>query len=642
MEARDAGWLQIPLQAPEITWTAPDLATLPSWQDAKRICLDVECRDDDLSALGPGVRRGGYVCGVSFAIEDGAAHYLPIRHEGGGNLDQKQVWAYLRDNASLFTGEFVFNSAPYDLDYLWQNGVDTGNAKWIRDVQVAEPLLDELQLTYGLDAIAARRGLPGKDERELREHAKAWGLDAKRGLWRLHAGAVGRYAEQDVRLPLQVLRRQEREIEEQDLGKVYDLESKVTPALVRMTRRGLRVDLDELDRVETWAKQRLQDYLDQIHHLTGVRIQSISNASQVAPALKARGLDVPMPIHAGTGKPTPSIKKLWLEGQVDDVAKAIVSGREFVKLLGTYVAGYRKHLVGDRIHPSFKQLHSASDDDDEEDDGARFGRTAAKHPNVQASMKRSKEIKKRWRKVIAADRGMKRYKADFGAQEPRLTVHFAEICRLPGALQAGNAFRENPKQDPYAMMVELCGLSRDDVKELYLGRCYGMGGGKLAKKLKLPTEWRTNKFDGRVYEAAGPEAQKILDRFDRGVPYVRALARLCTKSARAKKYIIAIDGRRCRFELDDSGNIVDEHKALNKLIQGSAAGQTKEALIALDDEGFPLDLTVHDEFGFCGDDDAKAFRMAEIMKAGTPLRVPKRVDVEVGDNYGEMTILENI
>jgi DNA polymerase I-like protein with 3'-5' exonuclease and polymerase domains len=644
VKAKDAGWIQKPLWTPEITWTAPDLATIPSWRDAKRICLDVETRDDDLSALGPGVRRGGYVCGVSFAIEDGPAHYLPVRHEGGGNLDPAQVWSYLRDNALLFAGEFIFNSAPYDLDYLWQNGVDTSKAAWHRDVQVAEPLLDENQLTYGLDAIAARRGLPGKDERELREHAKAWGIDTKRGMWRLHAGAVGRYAEQDVRLPLQILRRQEREIEEQDLQKVYDLESKVTPALVRMTRRGMRIDLDELDKVEKWATQRLQDYIDQIHQLTGVRVGSISNARELYPALKKRGLSVPTPVHGGTGKETPSITKLWLSQQDDDVAKAIVSGREFVKLLTTYVAGYRKHMVGDRIYASFKQLHSASDDDEEEDEGARFGRCAAKHPNVHAQMKRSKEIQKKWRKVHCANEHENIYEADYSQQEPRTTVHYAEICRLPGAAKAAQRYRDNPMQDSYDLMLELLKWpreKRDDVKELYLGRCYGMGGGKMAKKLKLPTEWRTNARDGRTYEAAGPEAQKILDAFDQGVPYVRALAKLCEKMAKARGYLISEDGRRLRFPMDASGNYDWVYKALNRLIQGRSAGQTKTALVDLDVAGIPIDLTVHDAFRFSGGSDEQAFQMADIMRAAMPMRVPSRVDLTRGQNYGEMKKLEN-
>ncbi len=643
--AKDPGWLQMPLVAPPITWQAPRVSDLPVWTDAKRICLDVECRDDNLYELGPGVRRGGYVCGIAFAIEDGPAHYLPIRHEGGGNLAAEHVWSYVRDQALAFSGEFVFNMAPYDLDYLWENGVSTDHCK-ILDVQNAEPVLDEFQKTYGLDAICARRGLPGKDEQELRDHAKAWGVDPKTGLWRLHAGAVGRYGEQDVRAPLALLRAQEKELEEQGLLPTFDLECRVTPPLVRMTRRGLRVDIDELDRVEAWAKGRLEDYLKQIHFLSGVQINSINNAKEVARALKACGIDVPTPVHAGTGKPTPSVTKLWLQQQTHEVAQAVISGREFAKLLSTYVEGFRKHLVRDRIHPSFKQLRGASDEDESEDDegGARFGRCSARHPNVQAQMKRSREILRRWRKVLVADKGKQWISGDFSSQEPRWTVHYSEICRLPGARAAGDAFRGDPLLDPYKLIVDLVktgnepdlGKLRDDMKEVYLGRCYGMGGGKLAKKLKLPTEWRTNQRTGYTYEAAGEEAQAIIDRFDRGVPYVRALARLCTKAAQSKGYILGVDDRHIRFELNGDGSLVDEHKALNKLIQYAAAWQTKKALVQLDREGFPLQLTVHDEFDYSEDDDDRARHMAEVMCEVHRLRVPSRVDVKKGPSYGEL------
>ena len=650
-----AGWLQASFFTPEITWQATPVSQMPSWTDAKRVCVDVECRDDHLFQLGPGVRRGGFVCGVAFAIEDGPAHYLPVRHEGGGNLPEEHVWDYLRDQAKVFEGEVVFNSAPYDLDWLWENKVEYKRAKKHRDVQVAEPLLDELQRTYGLDAICARRGLPGKNEQALIDHAKAWGVDSKTGLWRLHAGAVGAYAIGDVVAPLPLLRMQEKEIEEQNLGETYDLESDVTLALVRMTRRGLRVDLDELDRVEAWAKQRLQDYVDQICHLTGIRIGSISNNEEVGRALKQRGLDVPTRTRKGTGPGTDKpakiefeIQKLWLQQQTDEVAKAVVSGREFAKLKGTYVDGYRKHLVGDRIYPSFKQLVGASDDDEVDDDGdasgARFGRVAAKHPNVQASPKRSKQIQKALRKVIVPDEGKRWFKADLGQQEPRFTVHFAELCNLPGARQAGNSFRDNPCFDPYQLMVDLCKTPqdtdlkklRDDLKEVYLGRCYGMGPGKLAKKIKLPTEWKTTR-NGYTYEGAGPEAQEIINRFDRGVPYVKALAKLCTKRAKKMKYIVALGDRRVRFEIDANGEIEDEHKALNKLIQGSAAQQTKRALVDLDNEGFPLQLTVHDEFGYSGDCEDEARRMGEITCDAVVIRVPFRCDIEEGPNYGELT-----
>jgi DNA polymerase I-like protein with 3'-5' exonuclease and polymerase domains len=646
---RAAGWLQAPLWEQPLTWEATPVSQLPAWTDAKRVCVDVECRDDHLHQLGPGVRRGGYVCGIAFAIEDGPAHYLPVKHEGGGNLDANHVWNYLRDQGGSFDGEVVFNSAPYDLDYLWENKVEFTKIKFHRDVQVAEPLLDELQKKYGLDAICARRGLVGKDESKLREHAKDWGVDPKTGLWRLHAGAVGRYAIGDVRAPLPLLRVQEKEIEEQNLRETYDLESRVTPALVRMTRRGIRVDLDELDRVEAWAKGRLKEYLDRIHELTSVRIGSISNAEEVGRALKKHGVEVPTKLHGGTGKQMYSVQKLWLQQQTDEVSKAVIVGREFAKLLGTYVGGYRKHLIKDRLHPSFKQLVGASDEDEDNDEdgdssGARFGRCAAKHPNVQASIKRSREIEKKWRKVIVPDEGKLWFKVDLGQQEPRITVHFAELCNLPGARQAGNAFRDDPCFDPYQLMVELCKTPadldlkqlRDDLKETYLARCYGMGRGKIAKKLKLPTAWKTNERTGFTYETAGPEADEKINRFDRGVPYVKLLAKMCSKRAQERKYILALGDRRVRFELDENGNIRDEHKAISKLVQGSAAHQTKKALVDLDDAGYPLQITVHDEFGYSGTDEDQARQMGQITCDAVVIRVPFRCDIEAGPNYGNL------
>lgn len=646
MALREAPWITLPMFAPPITWKATPVSLLPSWAAVKRVCVDVECRDDDLYELGPGVRRGGYVCGIAFAFEDGPAFYLPIRHEGGGNLPDAQVWAYLREQAASFEGEVLFNMGPYDLDYLWENGVFFSKTKKILDVQNAEPILDEFHKTYGLDAICKRRGIPGKDETVLNEHAKAWGIDPKSDMWRLHAGAVGAYAEQDVRAPLALMRLQEKEMAEQGLLKTFDLECKVTEPLVRMTRRGIRVDLDELDRVDIWAKGRLADYIEQIHHLTGVRIGSISNGTECAKALKARGLKVEMKIHGGTGKNIPSVTKLWLQQQTDDVAKAIISGREFAKLLSTYVEGFRKHLVGDRLHPSFKQLRGASDEDAAEDDegGARFGRCSARHPNVQAQMKRSKEIEKRWRKVLVADIGKKLFSMDYSQQEPRWTIHYSENCGLPGARAAGDTLRDNPLYDCYQMLVDLVKSEKDtdlkklrnDLKEIYLGRCYGMGGKKLALKLRLPTAMKTDQRTGRVWEAAGPEAQAIIDRFDSGVPYVTALARLCTKTAQKRGYLLGVDDRRLRFEKMPDGKLKDEHKGLNKIAQYAAAWQTKMALVALDAAGVESQLTVHDEFDFSSDSDDEARNAAQIMCDVHRLSTPSRVDVKKGDSYGTL------
>ena len=188
----------LPPYTPDSGWLPPELSSLPSWKDAKRVGYDLETRDPQLKQMGIGVRRDGYVVGIAFAIEDGPSAYLPIAHEGGGNLDPKKVWAYISEQAKKFKGELVGANLGYDLDYTAENGVIFDNVKYFRDVQVAEPLIDDLQFSYALDNIATRRGIPGKSEDMLRRAAKAYGgLDPKADMWRLPSRFVGEYGEQD-------------------------------------------------------------------------------------------------------------------------------------------------------------------------------------------------------------------------------------------------------------------------------------------------------------------------------------------------------------------------------------------------------------------------------------------------------------
>jgi len=648
---RDAGWLQMPMFAPQLTWRAPCVADLPSWEGAKRVAIDVETRDDDLRALGCGVRRGGYVCGYAFAIEDGPAHYLPVRHEGEGNLDGAAVRDYLRQQAKVFDGVIVGNGLQYDLDYLWSDGIAFDKAKWHCDVQIAEALLDELQDNYNLDAILTRRGLAGKSEDELRAFADAYGVDAKRELWRLPPGAVGRYAERDVTGPLELLRRQERDLADQQLDGPWQTECKVLLALLRMTRRGFRVDRAKLEEMAQWARRVIAEEMSKIQHLTGFRCASPMNARELEPALAHQGIKLER--NTRTDKKTGAIvdngpsltKQVLLDHKGNAVVDAIAKARIFHKLDTTYCDGVREHLVGDRLHPTFKQMRTASDDEESEDEGARFGRTASRHPNVQAQPVRNKEYGKKWRAIFLPNDGEEWHKGDYSQQEPRTTVHYAEKKGLRGAWKFAEAYRTNPMTDSHSMAAEITGLPRDDAKQVFLAICYGMGGGLLAVKLDLPTEERRRR-DGGVYLGAGPQAQAIMDTFDRQMPFVRQLARQCTEVAAERGWLRLIDGRRVRFPVDAHGNYDWTYKALNRLIQGSAAIQSKNALVALDAANLGPILTVHDDFNFSHPRGELGLRRARnahaIMVDALPLSVPSRVDFTRGENYGEQSPIEGM
>lgn len=651
----------LPLVDQPSDWRATPVSQLPRWDEAKRVALDLETCDPELTKLGPGVRRGARVVGIAFAIEDGPAHYLPIAHEGGGNLDPSAVWAYLRDQATAFGGDIVGANLQYDLDYLCENAVTFPATRFFRDVQVAEPLLDELQLTYSLDAIATRRGIPGKLNTQLERVARgAWGLDPKAELWRLPARHVAAYAVQDVALPLQLIRRQEREIDAQGLWGIYDIESRLLPVLVNMRRRGVRVDLFKLEQLELWAKGVRSEAAMKAGAIAGVPFGDdvLWRAEDVARVLRAIGVEPP---RTPTGKP--STKAEFVEAIDHPAARAISRARKFDKLL-TFCAQIRRHLIGDRVHCTFNQLRAQREDGGLK--GVAFGRLSSTDFNLQQMPARDPEIAPRLRGIYVPDEGAQWAVIDFGSQEPRLTVHYASGAGCGGADEMVDRYVEDPKTDLHAAMAQMigrpcpkcgqpvgrqgagcpgcngCGYDRKSAKAIFLGLCYGMGGAKLCRQLGLPTQRKVDRRSGRVVERAGAEGEELLRRFDEAVPFVRQLSKKVQRRAESRGYITTLLGRRCRFAVDEARSTARRtrydwcYKALNRLIQGSAADQTKKAMLDAEAAGYRLQIQVHDEFDLSVSGPAEAQRLGEVMCNAVKLRVPTVVDVEVGESWGSV------
>lgn len=641
--------------APESDWTPPRMSDLPSWAGAKRIGIDVETRDPQLKTLGPGPRReDSYIVGISFSIEDGPSHYLPMRHMDG-NLPADMVLKYVSEQAKAYKGIVCGANLQYDLDFLLEEGVCFEKAKMFRDIQVAEPLIDELQDSFSLENICGRYDLPAKDEVLLRKAAEDFRVDPKKELWKLHSKYVGPYATWDAEVCPKILRRQERIIDEQNLWRVYDLESRLLPVLIRMKRRGVRVSWDRIAQVEQWAIAEAQKALQQVRDITGITLDwtEVNAARACAKPLEATGVKVPM---TKSKRPQPSVKKEMLaslEKAGNPVAGHIMRARKMNKVVTTFVQSIKNHAVGDRVHTNFKQLRTERDDSDsDESTGGRFGRISSTHPNLQQqpSPDRDPEIGKRWRSIYIADEGGEWCCEDYSQQEPRWTVHYGELCNLPRAGEMAERYRQNPLTDNHDMMTELIHgeeavkamsaavfkKNRSQGKEIFLGRCYGMGGGKLCKKLGLPTEYIWSKRMGRMIEVAGPEGQAILNKFDGELPFVKMLADKCQKEAEKKGYIITAGGRRCRFPKQENGEYDWTHKALNRLIQGSSADQTKMAMVLADEAGFEIQLQVHDELDLTIGSMKEAKELSKIMIEALPCNVPPRVDIEIGPSWGEI------
>lgn len=590
----------------------------------------METRDPQLTKLGPGVRRDGRMVGVSFAIDDGPSFYLPFGHAGGGNLEPDKVLMYLKDQARDYNGIIVGANLGYDLDYLAEYGVEFWGTTF-RDVQVAEPLIDENQFSYSLDAIAKRHGLVGKDETQLRAAAEAFRLDPKKDLWQLHSRHVGAYAEGDVTLPLALLRRQERILEDQNLWDVYNMESDVLPILLKMRRRGVKIDFDKLEQVEKYTEQQEAASLADVRTITGVSIAvgDVWKPKLLAEALSSIGIECPKTPKTGA----PSVKTELLEAHDHRVTKALLRARAMNKVRTTFASSVRRHETNGRIHCTFNQLKAQRDDGDVFGTIARLSSSA---PNLQQQPARDPELGPLWRSVYIPDDGGMWCSADFSQQEPRWLIHYAELINAPGAKTAADCYRNDPTTDNHTMMAEMSGRPRKEAKTIFLGLCYGMGGGKLCKNLDLPTEIIVSKRTGESIEVAGPEGQALFAQFHKSVPFLSYLRDACERRAEMMGYLVTAGGRRCRFPKGPNGEAMGIHKAVNKLVQGSSADHTKRALIQADRAGLSPQLQVHDELCRTMDSEAQAREFGEIMRTSMACNVPHKVDVEVGPNWGEI------
>jgi Mesyanzhinovviridae DNA polymerase len=676
--------MQMPMFLPQCDWKLPSMSDLPDWGGARRLSYDVETKDPLLKkkGMGPGFyRKDGHIVGFGFTIEGGPSHYLPIRHEGGDNLPVEGVLRYVADNARRFRGELVGVNLGYDEGWSYNDGIEFDPSVVRRDVGIIDPLINELHHSYGLNAIAARRKIPGKKRGVMVEASEAFGFAGKDGkdvtanLHKLPGRYAGEYCEGDTIAPLLILRDQEKDIEKHDLWPIVNLECATSPVLNLMQRRGVRIDLDKLSQIEEWTIRKERELLAKIKHLTGVslEINQVLNKDLIAPVFQSLGISLRiMKIRAKAGPEYQIDKYLFAEHHENVAVRALQEARKINKLRTTFANSVRRSLVGERIHCTFRQI--ASEDATGEDGGGRFGRLACKNPNLQQQPSRD-EFAEMWRSIYLPEEGAVWYCHDYSQQEPRWVTHFAALVRcrgklraklgverLTGAAEAAAAYWEHPAIDNHAFMAQVTGIPRKAAKLIYLGLCYGEGGAKLCRDLELPTAWAV-RFDGiqgvtkfdnlddameaatqyegeaSWYETAGREGQSIIDKFNERAPFIGQLATVCKERGKASGIIRTAGGRLLHLPRKRDGKYDWIHKLLNRLIQGSAADQIKTAMVTIQrvlPELF-MQLQVHDELDGSTDSPSRAAKAAKLMEECMgDTEVPFRVDQEYGPSWGEV------
>lgn len=629
--------MQLPFAAftPQKVWTPPRFEAWPKFGRAKgRVCIDLETKDD-VKKLGPCCFRKGYfVAGVGIGIDNGPKAYIPLRHLGGDNVEsEEQFWKWFQAEAAEFEGDLVNVNIGYDLKWCRSRGVSFNRVRRVYDVITMETLHNELHRRYDLDSMAQRWKVPGKNKQHLIDTAKAYGLkNPMAEMWKLPARDVADYNIGDLDAPLAMFPRIYKALEQMEcIDLLEKVEAPLTPILVDMFMRGLRVNEDKLDKMDAWYKREEERLCEEISAMTlrRVTLGDCSNNNRIGPILEE---------HLGIS--LPRVKKGKSQGiKLDDMMLSKLDSTPLGKLVHrarkvnkarTFVPQTWDHLVNGRIHCSYNQNRQTEDTIDEdlevelETKGARTGRMSCDHTNLTQQPSRD-DWAKNWRDIYEPEEGQQWWSSDFAQQEPRITTMFAARMNLPKARETAIAYLTDELLDNHSFMAKLTGLHRKRAKNIYLGLVYGMGEAKLCRSLQLPTQWcvsvgpwgsqenhyfaeewealsfRTGCTDEnvRIFECAGEEGKKVLDTFFKRAPFLKMISAIAVKEAKKYGFVRTMMGRHIHFPMSPQGKYEETHAAFNGIVQGSAADQMKYAmvLIAKHMPDLFMQLQVHDMVG---------------------------------------------
>ena len=608
-----------PIFKPQTEWLPPE--SFPDLSNYSEISIDLETKDPELKTMGSGSVTGrSNIVGVAVAVQDWKGYY-PIAHEGGGNMDKNMVLKWFQDVLNTDAIK-IFHNAMYDVCFIKAAGLKINGT--IVDTMIAGSLVDENRFRYDLGSMGRDYLGIGKNEAVLKETADLWGVDAKSEMYKLPAMYVGEYAEQDAELTYKLWQEMKKQMYHEDVEDIFNLETELFPCLVDMRFLGVRVDTEAAYKLKQKLLGEEKECLHKVKKETSIDVQ-IWAARSIEKVFQK--LNLPYDLTAKTN--SPSFTKNFLQNHPNQIVKLIARAREINKSHTTFIDTILKHEHKGRIHAEINQIRSDSG-------GTVTGRFSYNNPNLQQIPARNKELGPLIRSLFIPEEGMKWGCFDYSQQEPRLVTHYASLDGLYGVDEVLDAYNEG-EADFHQIVSDMANIPRSQAKTINLGLFYGMGKNKLQAELGVSKE----------------DAEDLFRTYHDKVPFVKMLMESVMRRAQDKGRVRTLLGRRCRFNLWEPNQFgihkalpheeaLAEHgpgikraftyKALNKLIQGSAADMTKKAMVDLYKEGIIPHIQVHDELDISVDGNSD--KIKNIMESAVELEVPNKVDYESGPNWG--------
>lgn len=572
---------------------------------------------------------------IGYVVSTGdVSVYVPIRHNGGGNLAAGGVMALETPEGPFTVHPFeealakafterrqhdfwttVGHNLIFDMHFSANAGIYLGRN--CEDTQLNEALLDEFSRSYSLDSCAKTHKVTAKLGDELYAHmANMFGGEPDRkqmgNYWRLPGNddAGMDYAEGDGISTFELRHAQLKDLQEDELSQIHDIESRLIWTIFRMERRGIKIDAERMAQVKTEIATQMASAERMLPPRFNVR-----SGPQVKVLMEQAGhTDWPT-----TKLGNPSFNEKWLKSKPKGAA--VVRVRKLTNLMNSFITPLEeRHVYHGRVHAQLNQLKS-------DEFGTISGRFSCSNPNLQQVPKRDKELGPLFRSIFIPDDGMEFVEADYSQCEPRLFAHYSKEPALV------DGYNQNPPLDMHHVVAEALNVERDPTaKRMNMGILTGMQVYTFAGHMDWSIEQAQEKFSA------------WFDAF----PGIRTLQDQAKTRFKTRGFVKTLLGRRCRLE-----SARYAYRAVSRIIQGGNADVIKYKLLQCDEyiEGEGLDeliqllMTIHDSIAMQAlQGERGRAAVKELVRIccdvqGPPfnLRVPFIMDVGIGPNWAIAT-----
>ena len=661
------------------------------------VAIDIETYDPNLKTKGLGaVRKDGFITGVAVATGKDTV-YFGLHHSDLTTTPEMEQEFWNQLNKKILQNPDitkVFHNAMYDVCWLRATTGKMLQGKLV-DTMIAASVIDENRFKYSLDSLSKDYLNDQKYKYDLYERASSEGIkDPMSNMHKLSYDLVKDYAKQDVDLTLKLWNLFNKKLDEalytrpenneiKTCRNIFELETKLFRCLVDMKFKGVRINVQKLEEFGKKLKFRRDNLLNIIRKHTGVIVQ-LWAANSIKLLLDQQKITN----YKKTPKSgMPQLPKDYLKTHKNRFLRMLSKAREFDKAVNTFVEGLKGYVYNGRIHADVNQIRS-------DQGGTVTGRFSMSNPNLQ-QIPASGYIGKKMREIFLPEEGMKWGSFDYSQQEPRIVAHYAIKYGLANTEGLKDKF-EKENADFHQIVADLAKIPRKQAKTINLGLFYGMGKGKLQNELNLDQKQATNllklyhekipfikelsdnlknfaererliytledrfcrfnfyestnkRWDNNIrkFEEWDPKAKEIKQK-DGTITYEGAWVTpklLSEKDAWdkfksefnqvSKKKIEAHTEQERQMYFNNYYVPAFTYKALNRLIQGSAADMTKKAMVDLYENGIVPHIQIHDELCISVKSEEEAEFIKKTMEETIPdFSIKNKVDYESGPNWG--------